>query len=213
MFYVYALSGTQALCVGSFLSREKAHTFSRSVERKTGYASRVTTKNLGEHTHAYDAACAPGCASCKALGRRFLKREAMKRSPKRGARGGLKKACWPGYEAYGFKRGPRGSRVPNCVPKTRMARSPKKMCPVGTKIQTLVFLKPDFTRQMAFHWAHTHGFKTEKVHETEHSFRLRQSEPGTFLTESFRTLALTDGVQAVIGCPRGREKRTDPIGD
>lgn len=29
---------------------------------------------------------------------------------------GLAGACWPGYEAYGFKK-KNGRRVPNCVPK------------------------------------------------------------------------------------------------
>lgn len=33
----------------------------------------------------------------------------------------LKKACWSGYVAYGFKN-KKGKRVPNCVPVTKKKR-------------------------------------------------------------------------------------------
>ena len=37
---------------------------------------------------------------------------------------GLPGACWPGYEAYGFKN-KNGRRVPNCAPKRKKRKKSK----------------------------------------------------------------------------------------
>jgi len=71
-----------------------------------------------------------------------------------------------------------------------------------TKIQTLIFAKSVFTEAEAKAWAKKHDFKSGDVDETEHSFRLRQRDPGEFQKGSFRTITLTDGVKAVIGRPK-----------
>jgi hypothetical protein len=69
----------------------------------------------------------------------------------------------------------------------------------ATSVQTLIFDKKKFNRSQALAWAKRNGYKSSKVDETDSSFRLRQAEPTGFKKGSFRTIKLTDGVQAVIG--------------
>ena len=72
-----------------------------------------------------------------------------------------------------------------------------------TTVQTLIFSKDKFkTSGAAKAWAKRHGYKSSKVDETGKSYRLRQLEPKLFKRDSFRTIALTDGVKAVIGRKR-----------
>ena len=68
-----------------------------------------------------------------------------------------------------------------------------------TTVQTLIFRKPKFTVATAKSWARRHDFRNDKVDETDASIRLRQRTPSDFQSESFRTITLTEGVQAVIG--------------
>jgi ADP-ribose pyrophosphatase YjhB (NUDIX family) len=77
------------------------------------------------------------------------------------------------------------------------------ICPTGTQIQSVIFSKENFTEKQAKGWADHNDFKYGKVDETEHKFRLRQKDPSNFKKGSFRTIELTDGVKAVIGCPVG----------
>lgn len=69
-----------------------------------------------------------------------------------------------------------------------------------TTVQTLIFSKDKFdSADAAKKWAKDHDFRADKVDETDDSFRLRQRDPGDFKQESFRTISLKDGVQAVVG--------------
>lgn len=69
-----------------------------------------------------------------------------------------------------------------------------------TTIQTLVFAKDTFkSANAAQSWAKDHGFKSDGVDETGDSYRIRQRPPSAFVAGSFRTIAITDGVSAVIG--------------
>lgn len=82
----------------------------------------------------------------------------------------------------------------------------KKLCPVGTEIQTLIFAHEAFKNEdYVKAWAREHGFKYGSVDETGTSWRLRQQEPENFTKDSFRTITITDGVKAVIGCPIYKE--------
>jgi len=78
-----------------------------------------------------------------------------------------------------------------------------KFCktPEGTKIQTLIFSKDAFTEKSAKGWAEKNDFKYGSVDEKDLSFRLRQHNPDDFKKDTFRTIDITDGVKAVIGCP------------
>lgn len=69
----------------------------------------------------------------------------------------------------------------------------------GTEIQTLIFSKEDFDQEEAVTWADDHDFKSDKVDETDDSFRLRQRDPDEFDDESFRTIDIDDGITAVVG--------------
>ena len=93
-------------------------------------------------------------------------------------------------------------------PIRKLARAIFKQQP-PTEIQSLIFNKDDFkTGAAATKWALDHEFKADKVDETESSYRLRQRDPDDFVSTSFRTIEIDDGVSAVIGRlrPELREK-------
>ena len=84
----------------------------------------------------------------------------------------------------------------------------KKMCPVGTEIQTLIFAHEAFKNEdYVKAWAREHDFKYGQVDETETSWRIRQQEPENFLRDSFRTITITDGISAVIACPKDKKEQ------
>jgi len=87
--------------------------------------------------------------------------------------------------AKGFKR--KGKFVP-----TR--RRFKK----GTKIQSLILDKDEFTERKARDKVKELGFKSSKIDRTENTFRFRQIEPSKCKQGQFATIPITDGVQAVI---------------
>lgn len=66
-------------------------------------------------------------------------------------------------------------------------------------VQTLIFSKSGFKEADAVTWAQEHSFKVEKVDETDDSYRIRQQDPALFIEDSFKTVALTDGVSAIMG--------------
>lgn len=78
------------------------------------------------------------------------------------------------------------------------------ICPVGTTTQTLIFKKSNFTKQQAKDWAKDNNYDFGKVDEKSSSYRLRQAKPSSFRKNSLRTIKFTDGVSAVIGCPKGK---------
>jgi hypothetical protein len=85
----------------------------------------------------------------------------------------------------------------------RRALDNQARCPRGTQTQTLIFDRRVFnTAREAQTWARRNGFKSTKVDANINSYRLRQKLPSSFTRNSFRTIELTNGVQAVIGCPR-----------
>lgn len=75
-----------------------------------------------------------------------------------------------------------------------------RLCPVGTEIQTLIFSKDVFTADQAKDWAWEHDFNAG-IDEKENTYRMRQQHPNKFKDASFRTIDITNGIKAVIGCP------------
>jgi len=73
----------------------------------------------------------------------------------------------------------------------------------STTVQTLIFDSSLFDVKASKGWAKLHGYRYGKVDAKEHTYRLRQADPATFQPGKLRTIRLTDGVQAVIGVPRG----------
>lgn len=73
-----------------------------------------------------------------------------------------------------------------------------------TDIQSVIFDKDKFTEGRAKNWLKEHGFKIPSVDETEESLRFRQEDPDSFQERSFRTIALTNGIKAIIGRPAGQ---------
>lgn len=76
-----------------------------------------------------------------------------------------------------------------------------KLCPIGTEIQSVIFSKDKFTEKSAKSWAESNDFKYGKVDEKKYTYRMRQESPSEYRKGSFRTIEITDGVKAVIGCP------------
>ncbi len=68
-----------------------------------------------------------------------------------------------------------------------------------TSVQSLIFDNRAFEASDAMDWAIEHGFRADKIDETDNTFRLRQVSPSLFSPSSFRTISLRPGVQAVIG--------------
>jgi hypothetical protein len=77
-----------------------------------------------------------------------------------------------------------------------------RICPVGTEIQTLIFDQNMFSEKSAKSWAKKHDFKYGFVDDKTKTFRIRQQEPDYFKDDSFRTIKITNGIKAVIGCPK-----------
>ena len=77
-----------------------------------------------------------------------------------------------------------------------------KKSPRGTRIQSLVFDRSQFTRSSARSWAVSHGFKAPKTDEKQKTIRIRQEPPGRFAKGSYRTISLDAGVQGVIASPK-----------
>lgn len=74
------------------------------------------------------------------------------------------------------------------------------MAKKATTVQTIICSKEKFKSEAdARSWIKAHGFKTDKVDETEESYRYRQVDPSMMEEGSFRTIEMTDGVKAVVG--------------
>ena len=88
------------------------------------------------------------------------------------------------------------------------ARKPERnpaRWPSASEVQTLLFDRRRFNVRQAWAWAKRHGFKQTSPDVTDDKVRLRQADPALF--SDFRTIALTDGVQAVVGPRRGAAAR------
>jgi len=90
--------------------------------------------------------------------------------------------------------------------KTKKMAQGGEVCDVSTEIQTLMFEKNLFTESAAKGWAKSHDFRYGKVDETDNYFRLRQNDPVEYENDSFRTIDITTGIKAVIGCPTSKKE-------
>jgi len=75
-------------------------------------------------------------------------------------------------------------------------------CPVGTKIQTIIFSKEFFNKTKAVKWLDKNNYKGTIADDKSTTVRFRQVSPDKFEDDSFRTIELTKGIKAVIGCPK-----------
>lgn len=75
-------------------------------------------------------------------------------------------------------------------------------CPVGTKIQTIIFSKEFYNKVRAVKWLNKNNFKGTIADDKSTTVRFRQASPDKFKEDTFRTIELTKGVKAVIGCPK-----------
>lgn len=98
----------------------------------------------------------------------------------------------------------RASRKAPAVPAQRQVKTPavsrrKKpaAAPTGSKVQSLVFSRVEFSRAAAVLWAREHGFKAGKVESTKNTWRIRQLDPKLFAR--MRTISFRPGVKAVVG--------------
>jgi hypothetical protein len=80
--------------------------------------------------------------------------------------------------------------------------NPSRRFPRSTTVQSLIFDKDYFTKSQAKRWAAQNEFVSTGVDTKENTYRIRQHDPSDFARGTFRTISLTDGVQAVIGMPK-----------
>lgn len=75
-----------------------------------------------------------------------------------------------------------------------------------TEIQTLIFAKAKYpSADEALAWCKSHDFSAGTSRDTEDSFRIRQKPPEDFVSGSFRTIRIAEGISAVIGRPRKQD--------
>lgn len=102
----------------------------------------------------------------------------------------------------------------NVVVNIEVLEKGQQVCSSGTEIQTLVFDKARFKRSTsAIRWAKENDFDYSKIDTKENTYRIRQQEPEVFQEGSFRTIELTDGVKAVIGCPVEKTEKMEGGGE
>lgn len=66
-------------------------------------------------------------------------------------------------------------------------------------MQSVIVSKDKFkSSSEARSWVAKHNFKSDKIDETESSYRFRQFDPSECQRDSFRTISITDGVSGVI---------------
>ena len=72
----------------------------------------------------------------------------------------------------------------------------------GSQIQSILISKRNHTLSQARKWLKGNGFADIGVDETEKNYRFRQKHPDFFISSSFRTITLDNGVKAVVGIPK-----------
>jgi hypothetical protein len=65
------------------------------------------------------------------------------------------------------------------------------------RVQSLIFPRDKWTKPQARAWLKTHGYKSKKVDETEHTYRFRQEDPDDFSV--LRTKSFGENIKAVVG--------------
>jgi len=87
----------------------------------------------------------------------------------------------------------------------------------GAEAQTVICSKERFSSvSEASSWCREHGFRTDKVDPTDDSYRFRQFDPGDCAEgaldngETFATIRLDDGVQAVV-CKKKEGRAVSPL--
>jgi len=90
-----------------------------------------------------------------------------------------------------------------------------KPCPVGTKIQTMIFDRELWTPTEAREWLHAHKMKALKKESSGMilSYRFGQAPLNSFDKKSFRSIEIDakNGIKAIIGCPRRAINPCSPI--
>lgn len=76
-----------------------------------------------------------------------------------------------------------------------------------TRVQIVVLRKEQFpTERQARTWAREHGFRTDRIDETQFTFRFKQFPPKSYCVDrSLRSTKLDTGVSGLIGPPRWKE--------
>jgi hypothetical protein len=79
--------------------------------------------------------------------------------------------------------------------------------PRGVEVQSLIFDANEFSAREARSWASEHGFKAPATDRGPTTLRLRQKSPRSFVENTFRTIALRGGVNAVVASPKKKTKK------
>lgn len=85
----------------------------------------------------------------------------------------------------------------------------------STEVQSILFLRTNWTPAAAKKWLSAHGYKTPAVDKTADYYRYRQSPPFNFKKGTFRTITLgaaARGIKAVIAVPREKANPLRSVG-
>lgn len=72
-----------------------------------------------------------------------------------------------------------------------------------SEVQSVILMKENYDEPAAREWIKSHSFKSNDMDETDESYRFRQIDPGEFISGSFRTIEIKDGISAVVGRKKG----------
>lgn len=84
----------------------------------------------------------------------------------------------------------------------RLASAGVPPLPPRTALHALLFLRGTWNATTVAHWTRMHGFARADVERAARYLRVRQQDASRFVPGSFRTVALTDTISAIVGLPR-----------
>ena len=77
------------------------------------------------------------------------------------------------------------------------------ICPIGMKVQTILFPVGKWNVVKSKKWLKKHNYKHGKADKTENFYRFRQITPNKFKKDSFRTIEFgKSGIKSVVACPK-----------
>ena len=172
----------------------------RSVEDFVSHVVAAREAGAGTAEHRREMQAAGAVWATLRRGERRLARSLVESAPLRDRQRFSRDPTPRKSRAYNGRKRPEAGAM-----KVSKKGNPYRVCPRGTRIQTLIFPLTQFTEKKASKWARDHGFRIQKIDLTSQSIRIRQQPVELFTKGSFRTITLpsrTGTIRAVIGCPR-----------
>jgi hypothetical protein len=75
----------------------------------------------------------------------------------------------------------------------------------GTKVQSVILAKNQWSKSDADKWVEKKKFKVKKVDETSNFYRYRQTEPKKSKNYRWKPFSEKKGIYSVVEVPKGRK--------